>query len=85
MDDVLQLQGWTRRRRVVVLRRALPQDVAMVDKGTESRQERFVGMVVMNPAKPMYESDVGDDGTGTGRAERGVTVPGSRGRRERSR
>lgn len=24
-------------------------------KGTESRQERLVGMVVMNPAKPMYE------------------------------
>jgi hypothetical protein len=55
VEEVLQLQGWTRQRRVVVLRRALPQDVAMVDRETAGRQERLVGMVVMNPAKPMYE------------------------------
>ncbi|MFO0366186.1 MAG: hypothetical protein ACK55F_16095 [Acidobacteriota bacterium] len=55
VEELLQLQGWTRQRRVVVLRRALPQDMAMVDKETEARQERLVGMVVMNPAKPMYE------------------------------
>jgi len=55
VEEVLQLQGWTRQRRVVVLRRALPQDVAMVDRETDGRQERLVGMVVMNPAKPMYE------------------------------
>jgi len=40
---------------VAVLRRALSEHVAMVEKGTESRQERLEGMVVMNPAKPMYE------------------------------
>jgi len=55
VEEVLQLQGWTRQRRVVVLRRALPQDVAMVDREMDGRQERLVGMVVMNPAKPMYE------------------------------
>ncbi len=55
VEEVLQWQGWTRPRRVVVLRRALPQDVAMVDGETEGRQERLVGMVVMNPAKPMHE------------------------------
>ncbi len=27
----------------------------MVDRETDGRQERLVGMVVMNPAKPMYE------------------------------
>jgi len=55
VEDELQLHGWTRKRRVVVLRRALPRDVAMVETEEVSRQKRLVGMVVMNPAKPMYE------------------------------
>jgi len=40
---------------VVVLRRALSRDVAMVEAEEPGRQKRLVGMVVMNPAKPMYE------------------------------
>jgi hypothetical protein len=54
-EDVVELQGLTRQRRVVVRRRALPQDVAMLENETAIRQERLVGMVVMNPAKPLYE------------------------------
>ena len=30
----------------------------MVDRQTDGRQERLVGMVVRNPAKPMYECAV---------------------------
>jgi hypothetical protein len=53
VDYALPSPGWTRKRRVVVLRRALPRDVAMVRTEKVSRQERLAGMVVMNPAKPM--------------------------------
>jgi len=55
VEDKVQLQGWTRQRRVVVLRWALPQGVAMVETEEAGRQRRLVGMGVMNPAKPMYE------------------------------
>jgi len=49
VEDVLQRQGWTRQRRVVVLRRARPQDVAMVEQQTVSSDRKI-------PKSPVEDS-----------------------------
>ena len=53
VEGALRLQGRTRRWRVIVLKRALPRELGMLESGEESRQERAAGIVVMNPDNPM--------------------------------
>jgi len=56
VESELQLQGWTRKRRVVILRRALA-DRTPVGLGSESKpgQPVLTGMTVIPKDRPMYE------------------------------
>lgn len=55
VESELQLQGWTRKRRVVILRRPLLREGMEVDVESAPGQPLLTGMVVINKAQPVYE------------------------------
>jgi hypothetical protein len=55
VESELQLQGWTKKRRVVVLRRPLADGTVAMESGSENGQPVLTGMVVINKDRPVYE------------------------------
>lgn len=55
VESELQLQGWTKKRRVVILRRQLADGTVGVESPSKTGQPVLTGMVVIAQNKPMYE------------------------------
>ena len=58
MESELQLEGWTKKRRVVILRRLLEDGTVGVESPSKTGQPVLTGMVVIARNKPMYEDAV---------------------------
>lgn len=55
VSSELQLQGWTKKRRVVVLRRPLPEQSVGVESETTTGQKVLVGMAVFPKSRQLFE------------------------------
>jgi hypothetical protein len=55
VSSELQLQGWTKKRRVVVLRRSLPEQSVGCETETPSGQKVLAGMAVLPKTQRLFE------------------------------
>jgi hypothetical protein len=55
VESELQLQGWTKKRRVVILRRSLARETVAVESESETGQPVLTGMVVIRKDRPIFE------------------------------
>ncbi len=55
VESELQLQGWTKKRRVVILRRSLARETVAVESESETGQPVLTGMVVIHKDRPLFE------------------------------
>jgi hypothetical protein len=55
VSSELQLQGWTKKRRVVVLRRPMPEQSVGFESETPAGQKVLVGMAVLPKSRRLFE------------------------------